>query len=157
MSKPGRLRGGCIIASMFLSGVGAAGSAVAEPLLSCPSFIRLTPTVTVEEPPAGWEPRAWPQYHFLSWARLFDGDPEEMVQLKEEEEEDGSHGWLLGPSEPGRPFVLICVYEGTEMTLAAEVPAAVGRCDIRRFEEDSYGVRFGRQVTDRSRTEVTCE
>lgn len=148
-------------AAMLLGAAGAlsaaTSAAAAEPLLSCPSFLRLTPTVTVEAPPPGWEPLAWPQYHFLSWARLFDGDPEELVQLKEEEEADGSHGWLLEPSEPGRPFVLVCVYEGTEMTLAGAVPAAATRCDIRSFDEDAYGVRFGRRVTEGSRTEVTCE
>ena len=157
MNRDSYLRRGGMAACAAVASLCIGGEARAETLLSCPPLLRLTPTVTVDDPPPGWRPLAWPEYHFLSGARLFDGDPAERVQLKEEEEDDGSYGWLLERSEPDRPFMLVCVYEGTEMTLAREVPAAAGRCDIRRFEEDSYGVRFGRPVTDRSRFEVSCE
>jgi hypothetical protein len=123
----------------------------AEPL-RCPPHIQLTPQVAIT-PPAGFTARALPEYHWLTGADLFDGNPDERVQLKPDRIGQTDR-WDL---DPARAHTLACLYEGTDMTLTAALPLGTRRCTAATRAENSRGVRGHRVVTDRKVTEVVCQ
>ena len=147
----------------------AAGAAVAQqvprpptrppappgpPLIACPPHLQVetgdTPVV-----PQGWTLRPERQTHFLRGADLFEGDPAELAQLRPEEDRRARREWW-DIYDNGRPYFLICRYEGLEAGIQGEVPRAAKRCEVRTVRSDGRGVRFGREVTGPERVEVDC-
>jgi hypothetical protein len=118
----------------------AAAPAAAE--LSCPPRIELTPEVRITPPP-GWRALPEPQSHWLRGAALYLGDPAGRAQLVPEEDRQRRVSYWDLTAEP---HTLVCEYEGTEMRIAAPVPAGLKRCTIETFRQTSQGVRFGRPV-----------
>jgi hypothetical protein len=144
----------CLSLAAVVSGGG--GSAFADELV-CPPNMQFVPKVDVVAAPAGFESRAFPEMHFLSGARLYDGDPDELAQLREDPGKGRDYGWAVDPPAEGRFFMLVCTYEGTEMTFVAAVPASAKRCAVGFVPEDARGMRYGAFVTKRERTEVVCK
>jgi len=127
-------------------------SALAAGPVKCPPHIRFTPQVSFT-PPSGFTARPVPEYHFLIAANLFDGNPDDRVQLQEERRGQ-TDLWNL---DPKRAHTLVCLYEGTDMTISTELPIGTKRCEATTKAQDSRGVRGHRIVTDRKITEVTCQ
>ncbi len=128
--------------------------APAAPLIACPPQIQVEsgdrPVV-----PQGWTLRAERQMHWLRGADLFEGDPAELAQLRPAEDRRAHREWW-DIFDNGRPYVLICRYEGLEAGLQAEVPRAARRCEVRAVRGEGRGVRFGREVTGPDRIEADC-
>ena len=123
----------------------------ADPV-KCPPHIQLTPQVSITPPP-GFTARPQPEYHWLTGADLFDGNPDDRMQLQQERRAQTDR-WDL---DSKRAHTLVCLYEGTDMTLSAPLPIGTKRCEAITKAQDSRGVRGHRIVTDRKVTEVTCQ
>jgi len=110
--------------------------------VACPPRLDLTPRVEPRAP-EGWRVIATRQTHWLRNADLCVGDPEARVQLRPEEDRARKRLWWdLGNDT----HTLVCLYEGTEVSLAAPVPAGHRRCTVETYRENSRGIRFGRPV-----------
>lgn len=132
----------------------AAGAAVAQPAparFACPPSIGL-PSPLPFDPPAGWTARSGSALHWLRGARLFEGDPADGVELRPDGE-GRREAWNLDPA--ARP-VLVCLYEGTEATLSAPVPAGAKACTVERRPSQGRGTRAGQAVTGATEVVAGC-
>jgi len=123
----------------------------AEPL-KCPPHIQFTPQVAFTPPP-GFTARQQPEYHWLVGMDLYEGNPDDRVQLQQDRRGQTDR-WDL---DAKRSYTVVCLYEGTELTISATVPAGAKRCEATTKAQDSRGMRGQRLVTDRKITEVTCQ
>lgn len=129
----------------------------AAPAFACPPHIRVTPEQRVDAP-EGWRVVPEAEMHWLRGAELFDGDPADRAQLREDGEnrQQRSAWWDLDPANP-RGYFLVCRYEGIEAGLVARVPAGPRRCTAETFRDNSRGVRHGRVVIGPDNwVRVTC-
>jgi hypothetical protein len=135
---------------LLLCATPAWASAATAAGFACPETLRLTPMQHVELP-SGWAAVEEAENHYLRGARLFDGPMRDQADLIGER-----GGWDLSPNE-GRGYTLVCQYEGTELTLAATLPAGLKRCAVTRRKANWRGVRYGREVTDGTEILVHCQ
>lgn len=134
-----------------------APAAPAAPAFACPPHIRVTPEQRIEAP-APWRVQTESQMHWLRGAELFDGEPSERVQLREDGDnrQQRSAWWDMNPANPRGHFI-VCRYEGVEAGIVARVPEGLRRCTVQTFREDSRGVRHGRIVIGPDNwVRVTC-
>jgi hypothetical protein len=95
----------------------------ADPI-ACPPSIHVTPQATVQPVP-GWQPLPMAEHFVLRGARLFDGDPADLADLIPDRNDAAGMAWQL---QPGMSYTFVCTYAGTEMTMAAKVPAGLKQC-----------------------------
>ena len=116
------------------------------PPFACPPHVRVTPQQQVAAP-EGWRVQEDAGFHWLRGAELFDGDPSERAQLREEGEnrQQRMTWWDIDPANP-RGYFIVCRYEGLEAGIVARVPAGLRRCTVQTFRDNSRGVRHGRVV-----------
>ena len=116
------------------------------PAFSCPPHVRVTPEQRVQAP-EGWRVQADSQMHWLRGAELFEGDPADRVQLREDGGDRATRRewWDLDPANP-RTYHIVCRYEGLEAGIVAPVPRGLRRCTVETHRDNSRGVRHGRVV-----------
>ncbi|MEX2201207.1 MAG: STY0301 family protein [Dongiaceae bacterium] len=97
----------------------------------CPFEIEVVQAL--REPQNEWAEGAEPWPSELVNLAVFDGPPEELVQLiHDEESEDGDTAtiaWDLFPNEE-RGFWITCHYANTLVTLTRALPMSVTRCEV---------------------------
>ncbi|HYF09886.1 MAG TPA: STY0301 family protein [Acetobacteraceae bacterium] len=128
-----------------------------QPSFACPPQVQVTPEARIQAP-EGWRALPEPQWHFLRGAELFDGDPSERAQLREDSREGAARQrwWDLDPAN-SRGYHLVCRYEGLEAGITARVPAGLRRCTVETYRDNSRGVRHGRVVMGPDNwVRVTC-
>jgi hypothetical protein len=144
---------------MVLLAGGAAAQQPARPpappaLLACPASVEVMARDEISVP-QGWAVRPQTQRHWLRGADLFEGDPDDRVQLEPDTEARTRREWWdLGGNR--QPYRLVCRYEGLESGIMAPVPAAARRCEVTRYRENSRGSRHGRIVSGPEQTAVAC-
>ena len=123
-----------------------APASVAPPAFSCPPHVRVTPEQRIEAP-EGWRVQADSAMHWLRGAELFDGEPAERAQLREDggDRAGRREWWDLDPANPRGTFI-VCRYEGLEAGIVARVPAGLRRCTVETYRDNSRGIRHGRVV-----------
>lgn len=123
-------------------------------LLACPGTIEVDPGDRVR-PPQGWATYTLIQHHALRGAALFEGDPAERVELVPSEDRRARRTWWdLGGNR--QPYRLVCLYEGIESGIVAEVPAGASSCEITSYREDRFLPRHGRIVDGPEHTRIVC-
>lgn len=128
-----------------------------EPSFACPPHLWVVAEQRIEVP-QGWRVQPDTQMHWLRGAELFDGEPAERAQLREDGEnrQQRSAWWDLAPGNT-RGYFLVCRYEGMEAGVVARVPDSMRRCTVTTYRDNSRGVRHGRVVIGPDNwVRVTC-
>jgi len=110
-----------ICAALLLS-----SPAISAETFTCPPAIKLTPQAIVQPVP-GWQPLPMAAHHVLNGARLFDGDPADLADLIPDQNNAAGMAWRLFEN---MSYTFVCTYGGTDMTMAAKVPAGVKQCTV---------------------------
>lgn len=99
--------------------------------VTCPAEIEVVQEL--REPQTEWAEGAEPWPSELVNLAVFDGPPEELVQLIHDEEteegETATIAWDLLPNEE-RGYWITCHYANTLVTLTRALPMSVTRCEV---------------------------
>ncbi|MBW8269062.1 STY0301 family protein [Caldovatus aquaticus] len=133
----------CAALAAALLAPGRAG-AQTEPF-GCPRYVDVAPIADVNAP-AGWSAASRPTRRWLRGAEMFEGDPaaNQRIQGRLVDQSRGTTEWTIPPGSQAP--TLVCLYQGTDVTLARVVPYGMRRCATsfarpdpfrRRTEEDN--------------------
>ncbi|WP_449226835.1 STY0301 family protein [Azospirillum argentinense] len=133
--------------------------AVLAALAATPAFadeIRCPPSLTVQaqpEAPGGWSPYPAKDQHAFAGVALVEGDRATQMAAPTALEPDRSlrrgrsevRQWDFPAARRSNVF-LICRYNGTQATLAIDLPRTVRRCQITE-ETDARGIVLDKPAT----------
>lgn len=103
----------------------------------CPRYVDVAPIADVNAP-TGWSASSRTTRRWLRGAEMFEGDPAANQRIRGRLV-DGSRGmteWTIPPGSQAP--TLVCLYQGTDVTLARVVPYGMRRCATTYAQPDPF-------------------
>jgi hypothetical protein len=123
------------------AGLALPGTARGQPAeFGCPRYVDVAPIADVNAP-AGWSAASRLTRRWLRGAEVFEGDPAANRPLRGRivDQSRGTTEWTITPG--AETPTLVCLYQGTDVTLTRPIPYGVRRCATIFARPDPFARR----------------